>query len=121
MPRQSPTFSTDAQLPEEVGPCNGNWSWLRKTAFTHSEARCRGCKSSIYAEDFVSGVPLLPEVDIQLMAEIRRSPVEGKVVYPSIYRVLYIAGGAGFQPSTVCTAKTSNPSVNSNDVLHIFV
>ena len=41
------------------------------------------------------------------------------VVYPSIYRVLYIPGGAGFQPSTVCTVKTSNRSVNSNDVLHI--
>jgi len=43
------------------------------------------------------------------------------VVYPNIYRVLYIPGGAGFQPSTVCTVKTSNPSVDSNDVLHIFV
>ena len=31
-------------------------------------------------------------------SEIRRSPVEAKVVYPSIYT---IPGGAGFQPSTV--------------------
>ena len=35
------------------------------------------------------------------MAEIRRLPVEGQVVYPIIYRVSYIPGGAGFQPSTV--------------------
>ena len=35
------------------------------------------------------------------MAEIRRSPVEGTVVFPIIYRVSYIPGGAGFQPSTV--------------------
>ena len=35
------------------------------------------------------------------MAEIRRSPVEGQVVFPIIYRVSYIPGGAGFQPSTV--------------------
>ena len=36
------------------------------------------------------------------MAEIRRSPVEVQVVFPIIYRVLYIPGGClGFQPSTV--------------------
>ena len=34
-----------------------------------------------------------------LMAEIRGSPVE--VVFPIIYKVSYIPGGAGFQPSTV--------------------
>ena len=38
---------------------------------------------------------------ILLMAEIRRLPVDN-VVYPIIYRVLYIPGGClGFQPSTV--------------------
>ena len=36
-------------------------------------------------------------------SEIRRSPVEvGSLsVYPIIYKVLYIPGGAGFLPSTV--------------------
>ena len=29
------------------------------------------------------------------------------VVYPIIYKVLYIPGGAGFQPSTVVPGKTS--------------
>ena len=33
-------------------------------------------------------------------SEIRRSPVEVGS-YPSIHRVLYISGGAGFLPSTV--------------------
>ena len=37
----------------------------------------------------------LPETNILLMAEIRL------VVFPIIYRVSYIPGGAGFQPSTV--------------------
>ena len=30
------------------------------------------------------------------------APVDGTVVYPIIYKVLYIPGGAGFLPSTVC-------------------
>ena len=35
-------------------------------------------------------------------SEIRQTqPVEGQVVYPIIYRVLYMPGGAGFLPSTV--------------------
>ncbi len=29
------------------------------------------------------------------------APVDSKVVYPIIYKVLYIPGGAGFLPSTV--------------------
>ena len=43
-----------------------------------------------------------------LMAEIRHPPVEATVVYP-IYRVSYIPGGAGFQPSTV--VDSLNPSL----------
>ena len=40
-----------------------------------------------------------------LMAEIQRLPVEGQVVLPIIYRVLYIPGGClGFQPSTVSSS-----------------
>ena len=34
------------------------------------------------------------------------SPVEGKVVYPIIYKVLYMSGGAGFLPSTVCLIRS---------------
>jgi len=34
-------------------------------------------------------------------SEILRSPFEVTVVYPIIYRVLHIQGGAGFLPSTV--------------------
>ena len=41
----------------------------------------------------------LPETNILLMAEILHQL--RLVVYPMIYRVLYIPGGAGFQPSTV--------------------
>ena len=37
---------------------------------------------------------------ILLMAKIRRSPVEVGI-FPIIYRVSYIPGGAGFKPSTV--------------------
>ena len=39
-------------------------------------------------------------IAILLMVEIRRSPVEGTVVYRIIHRVSYIPGGARFQPST---------------------
>ena len=35
-----------------------------------------------------------------MVQKIRRSPVD-MVVYPIIYRVLYMPGGAGFHPSTV--------------------
>ena len=35
------------------------------------------------------------------MAEIRHPPVDIFVGFPIIDRVLYIPGGAGFQPSTV--------------------
>ena len=38
------------------------------------------------------------------------APVEGKVVYPIIYKVLYIPGGClGFRPSTVCVGIFKNP------------
>ena len=40
-----------------------------------------------------------------LMAEIHQ--LIGTVVYPIIYRVLYIPGGAGFLPSTVSVYVTS--------------
>ena len=39
---------------------------------------------------------------ILLMEEIRRSPVEVRlVVYSIIYKVLNVSGGSGFLPSTV--------------------
>ena len=42
-------------------------------------------------------------------SEIRRtSPVEVQVVYPMIYKVSYIPGGAGFLPSTVVQSRGSN-------------
>ncbi len=40
-------------------------------------------------------------VNYWMMAEIRRENQLRLVVYPIIYKVLYIPGGAGFQPSTV--------------------
>ena len=60
--------------------------------------------SSLTAETFQG--PYLKKNDIRSTvdgSEIRRSPVEGKVVYPVIYSVLdiRIPGGAGFLPSTV--------------------
>ena len=37
-------------------------------------------------------------------SEIRQKPVDMvNIIYPIIYRVLYIPGGAGFLPSTVCS------------------
>ena len=44
----------------------------------------------------------IPETNILLMEEIRPTSWQLRlVVYPIIYRVLYIPGGAGFLPSTV--------------------
>ena len=40
---------------------------------------------------------------LRLMAEIRLTTKDDD--YPIIYRVSYIPGGAGFQPSIVCTLK----------------
>ena len=45
--------------------------------------------------------PTLPETNILLMAEIRRSPVEVGSLSHYLQRVLYIPGGAGILPSTV--------------------
>ena len=45
------------------------------------------------------------------MAEIRRSPVEVGSLSTIIYKVLYIPGGAGFQPSTVSPTKKASNSV----------
>ena len=47
-------------------------------------------------------------------SEIRRSPVEGLVVYPIIYRDLYIPGGAGFLPSRVVTKIHQNEVIWTN-------
>ena len=52
----------------------------------------------------------LPQTDILLMAEIRRSPVEGQVVYPIFYRVSAPSQMviARFQPSTVAPENRPN-------------
>jgi len=43
-----------------------------------------------------------------LMEEIRRSPVEVGGLFHTIYKVLYILGGAGFLPSTVLYITTTS-------------
>ncbi len=55
------------------------------------------------------------EALILVTAEIRRSPVR-LVVYLIIYRVSYIPGGAGFQPSTAVL--TGPAGSNSGTTLH---
>ena len=49
----------------------------------------------------ILGLLLAKDWVILLMAEIRRENQLRLVVYPIIYRVSYIPGGAGFLPSTV--------------------
>ena len=44
------------------------------------------------------------------------APVDRYIVYPIIYRVLYIPGGAGFQPSTV----VANTSLQGSPNLNIY-
>ena len=50
---------------------------------------------------------------IRLMEEIRRSPVEGTVVFPIIHKVLCMPGGClGFLPSTVRNEENLDSSMN---------
>ena len=62
-------------------------TFVRGRKWTPQKVENHQCKIATTGSDTVDG------------SEIRRSPVD--VVCPIIFMVLYIAGGAGFQPSTV--------------------
>ena len=59
-------------------------------------------------EDMNLNIFFFERIELQLMEEILHQFM--LVVYPIIYRVLYIPGGAGFLPSTVGKLQENMPT-----------